>query len=313
MRPDSRIYSASSRNLARLAIQIVAAGALASFIAGCAPSALSTARSQIATGNYAGAHRELVALSAHEDKLSSSERREVKDDLCLSDFMLGRPSFTLAEQRSVCAEAMKEPGSQSNEIMARIDEVARRKDANEVEAALAAHDLAAAERAAADYRNLQGADPELLAQWSKQIWALADEQVFADANARKRSLATTISELRKSHPKVHGMNDAEFTQWVVKTATVSGTPLASRLELKKTKLKLSIDDANLQLAALSIDRLATINDGMAARCGCDARTDVAVIETGFPAYVIRLDPETRMSEVMILPRGDRAIVSANAN
>jgi hypothetical protein len=38
-----------------------------------------------------------------------------------------------------------------------------------------------------------------------------------------------------------------------------------------------------------------------------------VIETGFPAYVIMLDPETRMSEVMILPRGDRAIVAATAN
>jgi hypothetical protein len=44
-----------------------------------------------------------------------------------------------------------------------------------------------------------------------------------------------------------------------------------------------------------------INDGMAGRCGCDARTNVAVAETGFPAYFIRLDPETKMSEVMILP------------
>jgi hypothetical protein len=40
---------------------------------------------------------------------------------------------------------------------------------------------------------------------------------------------------------------------------------------------------------------------------------VAVAETGFPAYFIRLDPETKMSEVMILPRGDRGIVAANSN
>ena len=79
-----------------------------------------------------------------------------------------------------------------------------------------------------------------------------------------------------------------------------------------TTLKLSVDDANLELAALSLDRLATINDAMAARCGCDARTDVAVAETGFPAYFIRLDPETRMSEVMILPR-DGAVASAVSN
>ena len=52
---------------------------------------------------------------------------------------------------------------------------------------------------------------------------------------------------------------------------------------------------------------------MVARCGCDARTNVAVAETGFPVYFIRLDPETKMSEVMILPRGDRGIVAASSN
>ena len=83
--------------------------------------------------------------------------------------------------------------------------------------------------------------------------------------------------------------------------------------MKDSTLKVWVDDANLQLAALSLDRLATINDGMAARCGCDARTNVAVAETGFPAYFIMLDPETRMSEVMILPRGDHMLVSSVSN
>lgn len=313
MRFASSTYSILTPDLLRLAIKVGAGVTLASMLVGCAPSALTSARSQIAAGNYAAAHQQLVALSAHENDLSAGERREVNDDLCLSDFMLGRPSFTIAEQRSVCADAMKDPGSQSATILSRIDEAARRRDAQEVEAALAARDLAGAERAATDYQSLPGADPALLARWSKQIWALTDEQVFADANANKRSLGATISELRKGHPNVHGMNDGEFTHWVVKTSTVSGIAVASRVEMNKSTLKLSVDGANLQLAALSLDKLAAINDAMAARCGCDARTDVAVIETGFPAYVIRLDPETRMSEVMILPRGDRAIVSATAN
>src|SRR5882762_2286326 len=280
MRPDTRTSSNFvSDNWPRLALQVVAATALASMLGGCAPSALSSARSQIAAGNYAAAHRQLVALAADEKKLSASERREVKDDLCLSDFMLGKPSFTIAEQRSVCAAAMKEPGSQSDSIIAKIDEAARAKYAREVETALEARDLAAAERAATDYQKLAGADPALLARWSKKIWALADEQVFADASAKKRSLATTISELRKNYPKMQGMSDAAFTRWVVKTSTVSGTALASRVEMTKSTLILSIDDANLQLAALSIDKLVAINDAMAARCGCDAHTDVAVIET----------------------------------
>jgi hypothetical protein len=285
--------------------------AVAVELSACAPSALSAARSQIAAGNYSAARQELVALSSRTD-LSASERREVKDDLCECDFMIGRPTYTLAEQRRVCLDASKEPGSQSSSIIAQIDEAERRKDADEVEAALSAHDLADAERAATDYQRSPGGDPATVARWSKQIWTLADAQVFAETS-RKHSLAPAISEARKKHRNVVKMDQAHFTEWVVKTATVSGTPLVVNVELKDSTLKLFIDDANLQLAALSLDRLATINDGMAARCGCDARTNVAVAETGFPAYFIRLDPETRMSEVMILPRGGHAVLSTASN
>ena len=299
--------------LARIAGQATVAIALAVGLSGCAPSALTAARSQIAAGNYPAARQELVALSAHGNDFSASERREVKDDFCLCDFMIGRPTFTLAEQRGVCADAAKEPGSQSSSIIARIDEAARRKDADEVEAALSDQDLADAERAATDYQSLPGGDPATVARWSKQIWTLADAQVFADSSAKKRSLAAAISEVRTNHRDVEGMDKSQFTRWIVKTATVSGTAVAASVEIKDSTLKLSVDDANLQLAALSLDKLAAINDAMAARCGCDARTNVAVAETGFPAYFIRLDPETRMSEVMILPRGDRAIVSATSN
>ena len=299
--------------LPRIAGQAAVAIALAAGFAGCAPSALTAARSQIAVGNYPAARQELVALSAHGNDFSASERREVKDDLCLCDFMIGRPTFMLAEQRGVCADAAKEPGSQSSSIIARIDEAARHKDADEVEAALSDQDLADAERAATDYQSLPGGDPAPVARWSKQIWTLADAQVFADSSARKRSLAAAISEVRTNHRDVEGMDKSQFTRWVVKTATVSGTAVAANVEIRDSTLKLSVDDANLQLAALSLDKLAAINDAMAARCGCDARTNVAVTETGFPAYFIRLDPETRMSEVMILPRGDRAIVSATSN
>jgi hypothetical protein len=281
-------------------------------LSGCAPSALSNARSQIAAANYPAARQELVTLSSRND-LSPGERREVKDDLCLCDFMIGRPNYTLGEQRSVCLDAAQEPDSTSGSIIAQIDEAQRRKDADEVEVALHAHDLADAERAATDYQSLPGGDPATVARWSKQIWTLADAQVFADSAAGKRSLHAAISAARKSHPNVERMDNSQFASWVVKTSTVDGTAMASNVELKDSTLKLSVDDANLQLAALSLDRLATINDAMAARCGCDARTNVAVAETGFPAYFIMLDPETRMSEVMILPRGDHAIVSAASN
>jgi hypothetical protein len=273
---------------------------------------LTSARGQIAAANYPAARQELVALSARTD-LSPRERREVNDDLCLCDFMIGRPTFTLAEQRSICLEAAKAPDSASSSIVAQIDDAARRQDAKEVEAALAAHDLADAERAAIDYQSLHGADPVALERWSKEIWALADGEVFADSATNKRSLGAAIAEIRKNHPNVAKMDKGQFARWIVTTATASGTPFAAVVEMQRSSLKLSVDDANLGLAALSLDRLATINDAMAARCGCNARTYVASAESGFPLYFIGLDPETRMSEVMILPRADRALASATPN
>jgi len=296
----------------RFAGLAIAAIALAVALSACAPSALSSARTQMAAANYPAARQELVALSSRTD-LNESQRREVKDDLCLCDFKIGRPTYSLAEQRAVCLEASKEPGSQSNSIIAQLDEAQRNKDAQEVDVALNAHDLADAERAATDYQRLPGGDPAMLARWSKQIWTLADDQVFADSAARKHSLAGAISEARKNHPNVAKMNKSQFTRWVVETSTVSGTPLASNVSMTDTTLSIAINDANIPTAALSLDKLAALNDGMAARCGCDARTNVAVAETGFPAYFIRLDPETKMSEVMILPRGNSGIVAARSN
>jgi hypothetical protein len=293
----------------RIAGQAIVAIALAGALSACAPSALSTARSQIAAANYPAARQELVALSARTD-LNESQRREVKDDLCLVDFKIGRPTYSLAEQRAACLDALKVPGSESGTIIAQLDEAERDKDAQEVKAALAAHDLADAERAATDYQRMPGYDPVILARWSKEIWTIADAQVFADSAAKKHSIGGAVAEARKRHPNVAKMSKSQFTKWVVATSTVSGTALASSVAVSDSTLSISVNEANLPVAALSLDRLATINDAMVARCGCDARTNVAVAETGFPAYFIRLDPETKMSEVMILPRGDRGIVAA---
>ncbi|MDB5107480.1 MAG: hypothetical protein JWM69_421, partial [Candidatus Binatus sp.] len=279
---------------------------------GCAPSALGSARRQINAGNFPAARRELIAL-ANNPRLTASERREVKDDLCLSDFMIGRPATTLAEQRRVCADAAKEPGSQSGAMVARLNRQVLDADSVLVDRSLSSHDLAGAERAALDYQNTPGADPERIAKWSSQIWTLADAQVFVDPNMKKASLVETISQARKDYPAVRHMDESQFRRWVEKTLTVGAVPIVSNVAMSNSRLTLSLSDTNLHLAALNLDKLSTVNNAMAARCGCNAETDVAMVETGFPAYIVRLDPETRLSEVMILPRADHPILSASAD
>ena len=313
MLSDCRIKRPVPRTLfGRIALFLGAVSAVI-VVQGCAPAALGSAREKIAAGNFLAARQDLLALAARQSDLSVDQRREVADDLCLTDFMIGKPGVTLAEQRRACVDAMKNPGSKSGDIVASINERTRRALRQEVEAALQARDLAGAERAAIEYQATPGADAELVARWSKQIWSLADAQIVDAGTPTKSSLESAISEARRNHPGVRKLDADAFRRWVRDTSTVSGTPVASHIEVKPSRVELSIDDAHLALAERNLDKLAAVNDGLAARCGCEARTDVAISETGFPAYVIRLDADTQLSEVMILPRGDHAVALPGAS
>ena len=75
----------------------------------------------------------------------------------------------------------------------------------------------------------------------------------------------------------------------------------SSVALRNQELDLAIRREEVRLASLKLDRLSAINDATIARCGCDGRTNIGVAETNFPLYLVRLDPETQRSEVLILP------------
>lgn len=284
-----------------LAIAIGLASTIA--VPGCAPSELSAARGKIAAGQYGDARADLLELAARGKSLTPAERREVKDDLCITDFMIGRPSFSFAEQRSSCNDALQEPGSQSAPILARIETADAQYEAQRVDSALTEGDLAGAEDAALVYSQMAGADQALVAKWSKQMWTLVGQENRVEQPARKAHLNPAISETSRNHPEMKGKDADEFKQWISETATAQGEPFVSRITLGHETLRLSVSRANLHAAALNLDKFATINDAMAARCGCDAHTDVAQLETGFPVCLIRLDPEMRRSEVVILPHG----------
>ena len=271
---------------------------------GCAaPSALSTARSELRAGNYTAAHRELTALEAHPEKLRPAELREVKDDLCVTTFTIGRPTYSLREQQRICTEAGAEPGSQSSDVLARIDGAIEQADNDQVTAAIKSGDLAAAEAAVEDYESMPGANQVQVARWSNQIWKLVEQKEELSTPSRKAVLASAIATVRREHPNARKMNDAAFKHWVIETATVDGKPLVSDPRLERGRLKLDLIEPDLSAAALNLDKFALINDAVVARCGCDGRTDVGVGTGDLPAYVVRLDAETRGSEVLILLSG----------
>jgi hypothetical protein len=269
-------------------------------VSACAPSALSSARQKIAAGQYSAARGDLLALEARQSELSQSQRREVKDDLCLADFMIGQPTYSLSEQRRQCEEAAKEPGSQSAQLIARIDEATRTQAAQKVAAALKRGDLADAEQAALVYVDTPGSDPKVMVGWSEKMWQIVRRQ-DQRKESHKKQLAAAIAQVRKDYPAMKSMSKSDYLQWVAKQGTVGPTHIFSSVALSDDTTTLSVRREEVQNAALNLDRLAKINDAMVARCGCDARTNVGIAETDFPLYLVRLDPETQRSEVLILP------------
>jgi hypothetical protein len=281
----------------------LAAIGLALLVSGCAPSALSGARHNIAAGQYAAAHQQLMDLSAHGANLTPSEHREVNDDICLTEFMIGRPQYTLHEQQRVCSEAAAAPGSQSTQMLARVDDQLRQELSARTVAALNSGDLATAEDSANEYTALPGADPDLVAEWSAKMWKLAATEGESNGRARKREISAAIADASRDYPKMKHMGEREFRRWIAKTAEAGGTPLVHKTSMSRDALKLWVARDQVHAAVLNLDKFVKINDAMTARCGCDARTDVGVLESGFPLCVVRLDPDTRRSEVLVLPRG----------
>jgi hypothetical protein len=286
----------------RTALRSIATAAIAALIAvasGCAPSALSSARQKIAAGQYAAARQELLAIQ--QGNLSNSERREVKDDICVSEFMLGEPAYSTGEQRRVCADAAREAGSQSEQFVQKIDAQVLQSSYAKVNTAIASGDLGGAEQAALIYVNTPGSDRAVVAKWSHEMWELVNQRDHHTEPRRKKELAAAIAAVSKQYPSMHKMTKDEFVLWVAKQGSVAGTAMFSSVALKDKELDLAIRRQELQVASLKLDRLSTINDATIARCGCDGRTNVGIAETNFPLYLVRLDPETQRSEVLILP------------
>jgi hypothetical protein len=266
---------------------------------GCVNSSVQAARDEIAAGRYASAHKYLVAAQ-HNDKLSARERREVLNGLCLTEYRVGAPAYPLTEQARTCSIATERPGSPSATILVKIEEAQRADLANEIEAALAAGDAARAEDGIARYRTIPGSNPQSAAIWSKELWAMINRDDVVSSRKRNQRLGPAISLVSRQYPTLRTMDETAFRHWIEEKTTISGIQMVSSVEVSKHVLRLWIPSTQMATAALNLDRFANINDALVARCHCDGKTNVAAVESGLPTYLVRLDPETRRSEVLIL-------------
>src|SRR5260370_2890251 len=110
-------------------------------LSGCVNASLAAARSKLSAGQYAAAHEQLMAAAGQPQKLSARERREVLDDLCLTEFKIGAPSYPVAEQQRACTPAASQPASRRGSTLANVHAAQRAALAAEVTSALQANNV----------------------------------------------------------------------------------------------------------------------------------------------------------------------------
>jgi hypothetical protein len=254
-------------------------------------------RHEHGVAEYTEVHQDLARVTQNYDKPTPAERYEPNYDRCLTEYLIGQWSYPLSEQERTCFEALARPGSVNGAILARIHEAMKRSAAKEVRRALDAQDLPDAEAAALAYRASPGADSELLAGWSKDFWqAVHGQERPAE---REQQVASVIAQLANEYPQAKTMSEPDFTHWVIAASTVSNKSVVSSLRIKEDTLDLLVSQDDLPTVATNLYRFVRINDAFAARCGCDARTNIGIADVGFPAYLFRLDPEERTSKILI--------------
>src|SRR5260370_484181 len=123
-------------------------------LSGAITASLAAALAKLRQVKYAAGHEQPMAAAGRPQKLSARERREVLDDLCLTEFKIGAPSYPGAEQQRAFARAASQPGSSSGSTLTKFEAAQRAALAAEVTSALKANDAMLWEDPITRYRSI---------------------------------------------------------------------------------------------------------------------------------------------------------------
>jgi hypothetical protein len=175
--------------------------------------------------------------------------------------------------------------------------------ADKVDSSLAQGDLVSAQREALTYRAQRGADPNLLTEWRRKIWMISESWGSRDNSAlAKREIKSAVAARKKLYAHERKMSHEAFVKWLGKQGATPTEPLFSKIDVQDGSVQLWVSNQQMPTLDFNMKTLAEINDALVARCGCAGRTNVGTYDTGFPVYLVRLDPDTRQSQVIAMPR-----------
>lgn len=270
--------------------------------AACTNAMIASAQRKMAAGRYEEAHQELVGLLSSPGKLSASDRRVAQDDLCLSEYRIGAPAYSLDQQRRDCAFAAREPGSAADPVLAKINHELASRERERIEISLRRDDLPAAVAALIRYQQVDGTDRRHISRWKAEIWRLVERSDQAQTPRYRARRARAVRLIRAEYPNFKSMSRRSFIRWVEREGG-EGEPAEElrRVRISGHTLDLTIAAGELRQAELGPPTFGRINDAFSAWCRCYGDTHVISEETGMPIYLSRINGWTMRSEVLALP------------
>jgi hypothetical protein len=279
-------------------LRVALLAALAPILSACTNQMLSSARTSLAAGNDAEAHEELEAALANPS-LPPEQRREVKDDLCTTEVNIGPPTYPLARQRQTCADAAREPGSSSQERLAKLDAAIGQQYEAKFDRATRAGDIGGAVAALRGFERTVPNDTATIARLERRLWVMVDRE--DRTRQKKKTVHRALTALDADYPGLQLMSQRAFKRWIGKDTAAEGVPMLSAIAISGHTLELKVSDDNLKQSALGPQKFARINDAFSVWCQCDGATHVASDSSGLPVYLARLNPLMERSEVLVLP------------
>ncbi len=270
-------------------------------VQGCQNAMLSSAQKEAAAGRYQAAHEHYEAALTQSQQLSPRERQQASDGLCLTEYLIGAPTYSLSKQYHDCsAAAASNPKGESPRIAAELAARLRSEAEAQIQRSLERRDIKSAITQVLSYESIAGADRSKVAKWSEQIWQILERKEQRKTARPSKRLTSEIAKLAKENSKVRRLSRQNFAKWVKENARASRTDPEINPSLHGKVLNLWISESALPLSTTQLEHFAKINDAFAAWCGCDAKTTVSLAHSHLPAYLMRLDPDTGRSEVVVL-------------
>lgn len=265
---------------------------------------LASAQRKIAAGRYQEAHQELVHLLSDSDprQLSARDRRAAWDGLCLSEYHVGAPVYTLERQRRDCMIAAAQHGNNAALVLARINTELARRERERIEHALRRDNLSEAVTALLHYQEVDGSNRRDILRWRAAIWTMVerDDRWLIPRHERRRQRIVRLISAETA--KFRSMNRRVFIRWVQNHGGEKATADRFReVMIIGHTLDLTVGAGELREARFGPATFGRINDAFSAWCGCYGDTHAISAETGMPVYLSRINGLTMRSEVLALP------------